>query len=126
MLVYCFDDNKRFAYTDIVKDGAPVPANATTVEPLNSDGSAMYAPTWNGTAWVSMTREEFEKEFENTENRPENVPDPDKEDEREAQQMIAFAKLQADVDALKKGRKEDAALLATLMKQQAIKAKEGN
>lgn len=95
MLVYCFDDNKRFAYTDIVKDGAPVPANATTVEPLNADGSGMYAPTWDGTRWIPMTEEEFEKEFAQSQ-RPKGVSEdliPTEAEQLQAQQVMMIASL---------------------------------
>lgn len=125
MLIYYFDDTKRFAYTDVIADDELVPTNATTVAPVNADGTGMYAPSWNGTAWVSMTKEEFDKEFAQ-QQRPDNVPTISETQKQEAQQMLAFAKLQADVDALKKEREQSALLLATLMKQQANNAKEAN
>ena len=126
MLIYCFDETtKEFAYTDVIDDGAQVPENATTIAPVNADGTGMYAPTWSGTEWVSMTKEEFDKEFAQ-QQRPDNVPAISETQKQEAQQMLAFAKLQADVDALKKEREQSALLLATLMKQQANNAKEAN
>ena len=125
MLIYYFDDTKRFAYTDVIADDELVPTNATTVAPVNADGTGMYAPSWNGTAWVSMTKEEFDKEFAQ-QQRPDNVPAISETQKQEAQQMLAFAKLQDDVDALKKEREQSALLLATLMKQQANNAKEAN
>ncbi len=125
MLIYYFDDTKRFAYTDVIADDELVPTNATTVAPVNADGTGMYAPSWNGTAWVSMTKEEFDKEFAQ-QQRPDNVPAISETQKQEAQQMLAFAKLQDDVDALKKEREQSALLLATLMKQQANNTKEAN
>lgn len=125
MLIYYFDDTKRFAYTDVIADDETIPNNATTVAPVNADGTGMYAPSWNGTAWVSMTKEGFDKEFAQ-QQRPDNVPAISETQKQEAQQMLAFAKLQADVDALKKEREQSALLLATLMKQQANNAKEAN
>lgn len=125
MLIYYFDDTKRFAYTDVIADDETIPTNATTVAPVNADGTGMYAPSWNGTAWMSMTKEEFDKEFAQ-QQRPDNVPAISETQKQEAQQMLAFAKLQADVDALKKEREQSALLLATLMKQQANNAKEAN
>ncbi|MBF0831344.1 hypothetical protein IR127_00615 [Lactobacillus murinus] len=115
MLIYYFDDTKRFAYTDVIADDGSVPTNATTVAPVNADGTGMYAPTWNGTAWVSMTKEEFDKEFAQ-QQRPDNVPAVTSAEKQEAQQMLTVAKLQADVDALKKSQEQGAAILATLMK----------
>lgn len=126
MLIYCFDETtKEFAYTDVIDDDAQVPENATTIAPVNTDGTGMYAPSWNGTEWVSMTKEEFDKEFAQ-QQRPDNVPAISETQKQEAQQMLAFAKLQADVDALKKEREQSALLLATLMKQQANNVKEAN
>ncbi len=125
MLIYYFDDTKRFAYTDVIDDGAQVPENATTIAPVNTDGTGMYAPTWNGTEWVPMIKEEFEKEFAQ-QQRPDNVPEVTPAEKQEAQQMLTVAKLQADVDALKKSQEQGAAILATLMKQQANNAKEAN
>lgn len=125
MLIYYFDDTKRFAYTDVIADGTPVPENATMIAPVNTDGTGMYAPTWNGTNWVPMTKEDFEKEFAQPQ-RPDNVPAVTPAEKQEAQQMLAVAKLRADVDALKKSQEQGAAVLATLMKQQANSAKEAN
>lgn len=125
MLIYYFDDAKRFAYTDVIADGTPVPENATTIAPVNTDGTGMYAPTWNGTEWVPMTKEEFDKEFAQ-QQRPDNVPAVTPAEKQEAQQMLTVAKLQADVDALKKSQEQGAAILATLMKQQANNVKEAN
>jgi hypothetical protein len=125
MLIYYFDDTKRFAYTDVIADGTPVPENATMIAPVNTDGTGMYAPSWNGTAWVSMTKEEFDKEFAQ-QQRPDNVPAVTPAEKQEAQQMLTVAKLQADVDALKKSQEQGAAILATLMKQQANNVKEAN
>ncbi|TGY54881.1 hypothetical protein E5340_06780 [Ligilactobacillus murinus] len=126
MLIYCFDETtKEFAYTDVIDDGAQVPENATTIAPVNADGTGMYAPTWNGTNWVSMSQEEFQEKYEQ-QQKPDDVPDVTQKDEQNAQQMLTLAKLQADVDALKKEREQSALLLATLMKQQATNAKEAN
>ncbi len=125
MLIYYFDDTKRFAYTDVIADGTPVPENATMIAPVNTDGTGMYALSWNGTAWVSMTKEEFDKEFAQ-QQRPDNVPAVTPAEKQEAQQMLTVAKLQADVDALKKSQEQGAAILATLMKQQANNVKEAN
>jgi|GEM_PF-2279551 len=126
MLIYCFDETtKEFAYTDVIDDGTPVPENATTIAPVNADGTGMYAPSWNGTNWVSMSQEEFQEKYEQ-QQKPDDIPDVTQKDEQNAQQMLTLAKLQADVDALKKEREQSALLLATLMKQQANNAKEAN
>lgn len=126
MLIYYFDDvTKRFLYTDVIDDDTDMPENATTIAPLNSDGSGMYAPSWNGSNWIAMSQEEFQEKYEQ-QQKPQEATDSSQQEQKEAQQMLAFAKLQADVDALKKERDQNAVLLAALMKQQANTAKEEN
>lgn len=126
MLIYYFDENtKEFMYSYLIEDGTQLPENATPIAPVNADGTGMYAPSWNGTNWVSMSEEEFQEKYEQ-QQKPDDVPDVTQKDEQNAQQMLTLAKLQADVDALKKEREQSALLLATLMKQQANNAKEAN
>ena len=99
MLIYCFDEaTKKFAYTDVIDDGTQVPKNATTISPVNTDGAGMYAPTWNGTEWVSMTKEEFDKEFAQ-QQRPDNVPAITERQKQEAQYMLELAKMKANIAA---------------------------
>ena len=108
MLIYCFDDTKRFAYTDVIADDVPVPVNATTMPPVNADGSGMYAPTWDGTKWVSMTEADFEKEFAQPQ-RPE-----------EAQYMLEMTKMKANIAANVKAL----SVLAKQLTQATLKTKE--
>lgn len=131
MLIYCFDDTKRFAYTDVIDDGAQVPENATTVPPVNADGSGMYAPTWDGTKWIPMTEEEFEKEFAQPQH-PEVKPEPTQEEQAAAQQMLLMADLQNKVDTLTdtvdemtKSNQQINATLAQIMLQNATNAENG-
>lgn len=128
MLIYCFNDAKRFAYTDVIADDVPVPDYATTVPPVNADGSGMYAPTWDGTRWMPMAKEEFEKEFAQLQH-PEVKPEPTQEEQAAAQQMLTVADLQGKVDALtstvdelSKSNNELNATLAQIMLQNAINA----
>lgn len=123
MKIYIFDElYKKFLYSVEYPKHAKLPSNATDVPPVDSAGNKLLDPTWNGDEWIGTSKEEYDKQYTVDDVAQENT----ESDVAQAQQMIAFAKLQADVDALKKGRKEDAALLATLMKQQATKAKEEN
>lgn len=131
MLIYYFDDTKRFAYTDVIDDGAQVPENATTVPPVNADGSGMYAPTWDGTRWIPMTEEEFEKEFAQSQH-PEVKPEPTQEEQAAAQQMLLMADLQNKVDTLTdtvdemtKSNQQINATLAQIMLQNATNAENG-
>ena len=99
MLIYCFDEaTKKFAYTDVIEDGAQVPENATTIAPVNSDGMGMYAPTWNGTNWVSMSQEEFQEKYEQ-QQKPDDVPAITESQKQEAQYMLELAKMKANIAA---------------------------
>ncbi|GET09008.1 hypothetical protein SY111_16320 [Ligilactobacillus agilis] len=119
MLIYCFDDTKRFAYTDVIADDVPVPENATTVPPVNADGSGMYAPTWDGTRWIPMTEEEFEKEFAQPQ-RPKGVSEdliPTEAEQLQAQQVVMIANLTKQVQDLQGAVK-------TLVLQNAVNKEE--
>ena len=118
MLIYYFDDTKHFAYTDVIDDSAQVPENATTVAPVNADGTGMYSPTWNGTAWVSMTKEEFDKEFAQ-QQRPNNVPAITESQKQEAQYMLELTKMKANIAANSK----TIAALTKQLTQTALKDK---
>ncbi|MBE7388327.1 hypothetical protein ING81_10570, partial [Ligilactobacillus salivarius] len=45
--IYFYDENKKFISYDVIEDTAEIPANATTVEPVDSNGVGLYDPTWN-------------------------------------------------------------------------------
>ena len=120
MLIYCFDEvTKKFAYTDVIDDGAQVPENATTIAPVNSDGMGMYAPTWNGTNWVSMSQEEFQEKYEQ-QQRPDNVPAITESQKQEAQYMLELAKMKANIAANSK----TIAVLTKQLAQTALNNKE--
>ena len=62
--VYFYDSiTKKFAGYDVIEDTAEIPANATTVEPVDSNGVGLYAPTWNKNtnSWDSLTKEEWKQ-----------------------------------------------------------------
>lgn len=120
MLIYCFDEvTKKFAYTDVIDDGAQVPENATTIAPVNSDGMGMYAPTWNGTNWVSMSQEEFQEKYEQ-QQKPDDVPAITESQKQEAQYMLELAKMKANIAANSK----TIAALTEQLTQTALKDKE--
>lgn len=60
--VYFYDENKKFVSYDVIDDAAEIPANATTVKPVDSNGVGLYDPTWNETtnSWNSLPKEEWE------------------------------------------------------------------
>lgn len=112
MLIYYFDEKtKIFSYVDIIDEGAPIPDNATTNKPVNKDGTGMYAPTWDGTKWVSMTKEEYQEKYEQ-QQVPEGVPTITENQKQKAQFMLELTKMKATINANTK-------LTATLAKQLA-------
>lgn len=128
--IYFYDENKKFISYDVIDDAAEVPANATTVEPVDSNGVGLYDPTWNENtnSWDSLTEEEWKKKY----TVPEVKPEPTQEEQAAAQQMLAVADLQgkvvtltSTVDKLSKSNNELNATLAQIMLQNATNAKNG-
>lgn len=129
--VYFYDkDTKKFAGYDVINDTAEIPANATTVKPVDSNGVGLYDPTWNKNtnSWDSLTEEEWKGKY----TIPEVKPVPTQEEQAAAQQMLAVADLQgkvvtltSTVDKLSKSNNELNATLAQIMLQNATNAKNG-
>lgn len=129
--IYFYDkETKAFAGYDVIEDTAEIPANATTVEPVDSNGAGLYYPTWNESthSWDSLTEEEWKKKY----TVPEVKPEPTQEEQAAAQQMLAVADLQgkvvtltSTVDKLSKSNNELNATLAQIMLQNATNAKNG-
>lgn len=129
--VYFYDSTtKEFAGYDVIDDAAEIPANATTVEPVDSSGVGLYDPTWNETtnSWDSLTEEEWKQKHAT----PEIKPEPTQEEQAAAQQMLTVADLQGKVDSLtstvdklSKSNNELNATLAQIMLQNATNAKNG-
>ncbi|MCF2622938.1 hypothetical protein I6E16_02055 [Ligilactobacillus salivarius] len=129
--VYFYDKNtKAFAGYDVIEDTAEIPENATTVEPVDSNGIGLYDPTWNESAhsWDSLTEEEWKKKY----TVPEVKPVPTQEEQATAQQMLLMADLQNKVDTLAdtvdemtKSNQQINATLAQIMLQNATNAENG-
>lgn len=128
--VYFYDENKKFISYDVIEDTAEIPANATTVKPVDSNGAGLYDPIWNEhtNSWNSLTEEEWKKKY----TVPEVKPVPTQGEQAAAQQMLAVADLQEKVvtltstaDKLSKSNNELNATLAQIMLQNAINAKNG-
>lgn len=129
--VYFYDnETKAFNGYDVIEDTAEIPANATTVEPIDSNGVGLYDPTWNENtnSWDSLTEEEWKKKY----TFPEVKPVPTQEEQAAAQQMLTVADLQGKVDTLtstvdklSKSNNELNATLAQIMLQNATNAKNG-
>lgn len=126
--VYFYDENKKFISYDVIEDTAEIPANATTVKPVDSNGAGLYDPIWNEhtNSWDSLTEEEWKKKY----TVPEVKPVPTQEEQAAAQQMLAVADLQgkvvtltSTVDKLSKSNNELNATLAQIMLQNATNAK---
>lgn len=54
-------DPSTYAYThtELIDETQPVPADATTIRPVDAAGNGLLDPTWNGNAWVPMTATDF-------------------------------------------------------------------
>ena len=129
--VYFYDkETKMFNGYDVIEDTAEIPANATAVKPVDSNGVGLYDPTWNESthSWDSLTENEWKKKY----TIPEVKPVPTQEEQAAAQQMLAVADLQgkvvtltSTVDKLSKSNNELNATLAQIMLQNATNAKNG-
>ncbi|OQQ76401.1 hypothetical protein B6U64_04715 [Ligilactobacillus salivarius] len=128
--VYFYDENKKFVSYDVIDDTAEIPANATVVAPVDSNGVGLYDPTWNESthSWDSLTENEWKKKY----TIPEVKPVPTQGEQVAAQQMLAVADLQgkvvtltSTVDKLSKSNNELNATLAQIMLQNATNAKNG-
>ena len=128
--IYFYDENKKFISYDVIDDAAEVPANATTVEPVDSNGVGLYDPTWNESthSWDSLTEEEWKKKY----TVPEVKPVPTQEEQAAAQQMLLMADLQNKVDTftdtvdeMTKSNQQINATLAQIMLQNATNAENG-
>ena len=116
--VYFYDKNtKAFAGYDVIEDTAEIPANATTVEPVDSNGVGLYDPTWNETtnSWDSLTEEEWKKKYIVPEVKPEPTQD---------QQTLAT--LTKQVMQLQVANVQQQKVNASLTKQLMDLAKGGN
>lgn len=112
MLIYYFDEKtKEFTYTDVIGESSEVAENATTIAPVNDDGTGMYAPKWDGTKWVPITVEEYREKYEQ-QQIPEGTPTITESQKQKAQFMLELAKMKSTINANTK-------LTATLAKQLA-------
>mgnify|MGYP004466151341 CR=1 FL=1 len=76
--VYFYDkDTKEFAGYDVIEDNAEIPANATTVKPVDNNGVGLYDPTWNESthSWNSLTENEWKQKHATSEPKPESTQD---------------------------------------------------
>ena len=129
--VYFYDkDTKEFSGYDVIEDTAEIPANATTVKPVDNNGVGLYDPTWNENthSWNGLTENEWKKKY----TVPEVKSEPTQGEQAAAQQMLAVADLQGKVDTLtstvdklSKSNNELNATLAQIMLQNATNAKNG-
>lgn len=116
--VYFYDnETKMFNGYDVIEDTAEIPANATTVEPVNSNGVGLYDPTWNESthSWDSLTEEEWKQKHPVPEVKPESTQD---------QQMLAT--LTKQVMQLQVANVQQQKVNASLTKQLIDLAKGGN
>ena len=109
--VYFYDkDTKKFAGYDVINDTAEIPANATTVKPVDSNGVGLYDPTWNKNtnSWDSLTEEEWKGKY----TIPEVKPVPTQEEQTLASLTKQVMQLQV---AITQQQKVNASLTKQLM-----------
>lgn len=132
MLIFIYDkETKRYMYpVSDYPDNYDLPANATAVKPVDSNGVGLYDPTWNESthSWDSLTENEWKKKY----TVPEVKPEPTQGEQAAAQQMLAVADLQGKVDTLTdtvdemtKSNQQINATLAQIMLQNATNAENG-
>lgn len=119
MLIFIYDkETKRYMYpVSDYPDNYDLPANATTVKPVDSNGVGLYDPTWNETtnSWDSLTEEEWKKKYTVPEVKPEPTQD---------QQMLAT--LTKQVMQLQAANVQQQKVNASLTKQLMDLTKGGN
>lgn len=114
-MIYIFFYNKEtFKYigADTISDNAQVPANATTVEPVDENGVGLYDPVWNTEKqiWEGISESEWLKKYGIAE-------EPSLEQKLQAKQTVLIAGLAKDVKTLQGAVK-------TLVMQNAMNSKE--
>lgn len=86
--IYFFDpQTKIFTSVDFIGNDEELPANCTTIQPVNKDGSGMYDPKWDGKKWVSLTQDEF-NEAHKDDSEP-NIPQVEPSDVQKALTALA-------------------------------------
>lgn len=101
-VIYYFDKKtKLFISSEIIKEGTEIPENATTVKPVNDDGSGMFDPAWNGYKWIGLTQEDYEKKHKDD-------PQPDTPKPTPTQEQIMLNQLGLRVAKLEQQSKEGA------------------
>ena len=110
-----FYNEETFEYigADTIADNVQVPANATTVEPVDENGVGLYDPVWNSVKqiWEGISKSEWLKKHGIAE-------EPSLEQKLQAKQTVLIAGLAKDVKTLQGAVK-------TLVMQNAMNTKEG-
>lgn len=109
-----FYNEKTFAYigADTISDNAQVPANATTVEPVDENGVGLFDPVWNSVKqrWEGITEDEWK-------TKHGVVEEPSLEQKLQAKQTVLIAGLAKNVQTLQ-------GAVRTLVMQNAMNSKE--
>lgn len=114
--VYFYDEKaKEFNGYDVIEDAAKIPANATTVKPVDSKGTGLYDPIWNKdtNSWDSLTKEDYERKH------PVQAPKP-------SQDQQTLAALTKQVMQLQAANVQQQKVNASLTKQLTDLNKGGN
>lgn len=109
-----FYNDETFEYigADAIADDTQVPANATTVEPVDDNGIGLYDPVWSieKQTWTGISESEWLKKHGIAE-------EPSLEQKLQAKQTVLIAGLAKDVKTLQGAVK-------TLVMQNAMNSKE--
>lgn len=109
-----FYNEETFEYigADTIADDTQVPANATTIEPVDENGVGLFDPAWNSVnqRWEGITEDEWKA-------RHGVVEEPSLEQKLQAKQIVLIAGLAKDVKTLQGAVK-------TLVMQNAMNSRE--
>ena len=110
--IFYYNENNEYIGADTIADNAQVPANATTVEPVDENGVGLYDPVWNTEKqiWEGISESEWLKKHGIAE-------EPSIEQRLQAKQTVLIAGLAKDVKTLQGAVK-------ALVMQNAMQAKE--
>lgn len=96
MIIYYYDESTRkLQGADYLDDNAEIPANATTIAPLDLNGETLFEPVFNGTdKWTGTSQDEYLKKY-GADVSKDNLP------KVVANLVAQMAKLNLDFQAIK-------------------------
>ena len=110
--IFYYNENNEYIGFDKLEVDAAIPSNATTVEPVDENGTGLFDPVWNSVkqTWTGISESEWLKKHGIAE-------EPSLEQKLQAKQTVLIAGLAKDVKTLQGAVK-------TLVMQNAMNSKE--